>query len=331
MVCAVFANFLNTNLVVGRYATLVAVMALLGYTQCQPALAWFGLGKASQSNPPSASKLVLTTPKAKQAEPRARKINGMTVKLDKPLKRHGNNDVIVTPAIADPAKATSGVSATDAKPVVGNSLNQGLEAYNRGVDLFGQAQQQAERGNVAGQKSLIEAAVDQFKLAIKVQPDFVEALSNIGFAQLTLKQYPKAIQSFNVALAKNPNHLNTLNGLATAYALSNRLPESITTFNKLTTLDPANAQYCFNKGSVLQRAGKLPEAQAAYQQALNIDANDQRSLFNMGTLYENMGKLPEAVTYYKLAKAVAIDTPMGLEALRRLEGLESRLQPTSKL
>jgi tetratricopeptide (TPR) repeat protein len=250
----------------------------------------------------------------------------MTVNLNKPTstKRHRNNEVIVTPAVADPTKAT-----TDPKPV-GNSLNAGLEAYNRGVDLFGQAQQQAERGNSQGQKALIEEALLQFKAAVKLQPDFVEALSNIGFAQLTLKQYPKAIQSFNVALAKNANHLNTLNGLATAYALSNRLPESITTFNKLTTLDPSNAQYCFNKGSVLQRAGKLPEAQAAYQQALNIDANDQRSLFNMGTLYENMGKLPEAVTYYKLAKNVAVDTPMGLEAVRRLEGLDARLQPASK-
>jgi tetratricopeptide (TPR) repeat protein len=207
-----------------------------------------------------------------------------------------------------------------------SALPAGAVDYNKGVELFQIAQIQNEKGNSAGQKQLLKQAIQHFETALKQNSKLVEAQSNIGFAYLTLHDYRKAINAFEKALAINPKHLNTLNGLSTAYAFNDNIDKSIQTFNKLTTLDPGNSQYFFNKGSVLQRAGRIDEARQAYEQALKIHPNDQRTLFNLGTLYENQGKLQEARPYYEKAKGVEIGNTIGLEAMHRLEAIDSALR-----
>lgn len=206
--------------------------------------------------------------------------------------------------------------------------NRAIVEYNKGIELFQIAQLQSEKGNASGQKKLLREAIKHFESAIRINPRLVEAQSNIGFAHLTLHDYGKAIQAFEKALTINPNHLNTLNGLSTAYAFNNKIDRAIQYFDRLTTLDPGNSQYFFNKGSVLQKAGRIEDARIAYEQALKVKPDDQRALFNLGTLYENQGKLEAARPYYEKAKGVEIGNTVGLEAIRRLEAIDSALKQT---
>lgn len=216
-------------------------------------------------------------------------------------------------------------------PQVNQAINDaGIEAYNRGVELFQIAQTQAEKGNINGQKDLLREAIANFELAVEKSPDLVEAQSNIGFAWLTLQKYKKAIKAFEAALNINPNHLNTLNGLSTAYSFKGDTEEALTTFERLTTLDPANPQYFFNKGSILQKEQQFEGAKQAYQEALRLAPQHQRSLFNLATLYENEEQLSAAQGYYQKAKDVNISNPIGLESVHRLEVIEARLAMRQK-
>lgn len=206
---------------------------------------------------------------------------------------------------------------------------QAREAYEQGLEMFKIAQIQAEKGNLNGQRNLLKESIRKFNAALAADPAMIEAQSNIGFAYLTLKQYREAIKAFQKALVMNPNHLNTLNGLATTYALDKNIDESVKTFEKLTTLDPGNSQYFFNFGSVLQKVGRVDEAKDAYLEAIRLEPRDQRSLFNLATLYENLGQLRDAKPYYEQAKSAAIETPIGLEAIRRLEAIDKVLKESS--
>lgn len=228
------------------------------------------------------------------------------------------------------AQATTPLTAQATPPAMDTDLPAGALEYNKGVELFQIAQIQGEKGNTNGQKQLLKEAITHFEAALKQNPKLVEAQSNIGFAQLTMHQYHKAIEAFQKALLINAKHLNTLNGLSTAYAFDGKINEAIKTFNQLTTLDPGNAQYFFNKGSVLQRAGRIDEARVAYEQALKIQPADQRTLFNLGTLYENQGKLEIAKTYYTKAKGVEIGNTIGLEAIQRIEAIDAALKSSQK-
>lgn len=252
---------------------------------------------------------------------------------------------------ADSAKTEDTEADAPKEPAKVEAVDPAQEArdlYEHGLELFRIGQLQAEKGNANGQKSLLKESLKQFEKAIKVEEARlaedgeetdpaeatpktngkvdvrVEAQSNIGFVYLTLRDYKPAIKAFERALQLNPQHLNTLNGLATTYALDNRVEDAILTFDKLTTLDPGNPQFFFNKGSVLQKAGRVEDAKPAYEEAIRLDPNDQRSLFNLATLYENLGQPEDALPLYIKAKSIAIDTPIGLEALHRIESIRAQ-------
>jgi tetratricopeptide (TPR) repeat protein len=238
------------------------------------------------------------------------------------------------PAASTPEKEEAAVDETvvaekDQVDPNADPVTQARELYGEGVDLFKIAQSQADKGNKAGQRQLLKESIRRFESALKLQPSLVEAQSNIGFAYLTMLDYRDAIRAFEKALEIDPNHLNTLNGLATTYAFEKKIESALETFEKLTTLDPGNPQFFFNKGSILQRIGRPEEAQAAYTEALRLDPKDQRTLFNLATLFENQGELQQALTYYTKAKSVAISSPIGLEAVRRLEFIKANMKDAS--
>ena len=211
---------------------------------------------------------------------------------------------------------------SDVGPPPPSPHDQAVDAYNDGLRLFGDAQFNANQGNISGQEKLLKAALKKFQDAADLDPDLVESQSNIGYTYLTLKDYKKAIEAFNAVLAKNPHHLNTLNGLATAYAFDNQIDEAAKTFDTLTLLAPDNPDYLFNYGSVLQKAGRFDAAVAEYERALKVEPHHQRTLFNLATLYQNQGKLDQAREYYEQAKSVDITGTIGLESLSRLKEIE---------
>lgn len=208
-----------------------------------------------------------------------------------------------------------------------------LEIYNAGVEQFQLGELQRSKGNTRGQKTLLEAAIDKFEAALKQDPKLVEAQSNIGFAYLTLGDERRAIDAFEKALTINDKHLNTMNGLGTTYALDNKPEKAADIFRRLAKLDPGNTQVFFNLGSVLHKAGQLEPARSAYTEALAIDPDNQRAMFNLGVLSEAANKPDEARQWYEKAKSAQVDSPVGIEAIRRLRSLDAATaseQPSSK-
>jgi tetratricopeptide (TPR) repeat protein len=228
-------------------------------------------------------------------------------------------------ALADKTCPTA--ATTEVKPVEPPTPEQAaLEAYNTGVRLFRAAQQESSRGELYNQSQLLKEAEACFKKALKLNPKLVEAPSNLGFLYLSQNKNKKAEAAFEQALVLDPKHSVSLNGLATVAALSNNFPKALSTLDALLSSNPTQAQLWFNKGSVLQKFGQWQAAEAAYTKAIELDSTHQASLFNLATLYDNTNQPVLAKRYYELTKHVAIDTPIGLEALRRLEILNT-VQP----
>ncbi|MEB3205907.1 MAG: tetratricopeptide repeat protein [Vampirovibrionales bacterium] len=210
------------------------------------------------------------------------------------------------------------------------NASQAKELYNKGVDAFQLAQFQGSRGNQAGQLNLYKSAEKLFKKALTLDSTLIEAKTNLGYLWLAQERPKKAIVFFQQALATHPNHVSALNGLANAYVLQKQFAQAEATFQQLVKLSPGQADYWFNLGSVLQKDGKPEDARVAYQQALKLEPTHQRTLFNLATLCHNQGQLNDAKRYYEQAKQAGIETPVGLEALRRLRILdksESDAQP----
>jgi Flp pilus assembly protein TadD len=225
------------------------------------------------------------------------------------------------------ASSTTSTTQTPATLPANTPDSPHIVAYNKGVELFQVAQGQAEKGNLGGQKALLQEAMQHFKRSTQLNPEWVTGYSNMGFVELTLGRYKSAVQYFEDALLHDPRHTNSLNGLATTLTLMGKLTEARAISDRLLAQAPDNTQYWFNRGCLEQKAGVFKAAESYYQKALSLTPTDQRVLFNLGTLAQAQGQWPLARQHFSQAKFNGIDTPVGIEAYRRLQQLPEETAP----
>jgi Flp pilus assembly protein TadD len=71
-----------------------------------------------------------------------------------------------------------------------------------------------------------DAAIIQFREALKIQPNFAEACNNLGIALFTKGDRQEAIAQFREALKIKPGYGEARNNLAKALAQSGGLDQS---------------------------------------------------------------------------------------------------------
>ncbi|MHC4238542.1 MAG: tetratricopeptide repeat protein [Planctomycetota bacterium] len=94
-------------------------------------------------------------------------------------------------------------------------------------------------------------AVDSFRTAIRLRPDFMPPYVNIAFAYNALGQNDKAEQSFRKALVLEPNSVVTYLNLGMLLGEQGRVREAADVFHKALLIDPNSAVAAYNLGVIL--------------------------------------------------------------------------------
>ena len=183
---------------------------------------------------------------------------------------------------------------------------------------------------------LSEAAV-QYRRAIKLKPDYVEAHTNLGnvLKELgshrdaaacyervialkpsaeahynlanTLSQLGRldeAVSSYRRALALKPDLVEAHNNLANALVSQGRLDDALIHFQRALALDPNLVEAHVNFGTTLLQQGKLDAAAEELERALGIDGTFADAHTNLGNVYLAQGRLDEAAQCYRQALAL---------------------------
>ena len=137
--------------------------------------------------------------------------------------------------------------------------NQMLEQFPNSVVLY----------NISGASNAglmqFDAAIDSYKQALKIKPDYAEAYYNMGVA-LNDKGDPKAaIESYKQALKIKPDYAEAYN----------------------------------NIGNVLKDQGDLEAAIDSYKQAININPDYAEAYYNLSLLHLLRGNLDEGFKYHE--------------------------------
>ena len=137
--------------------------------------------------------------------------------------------------------------------------NQMLEQFPNSVVLY----------NISGASNAglmqFDAAIDSYKQALKIKPDYAEAYYNMGVA-LNDKGNPKAaIESYKQALKIKPDYAEAYN----------------------------------NIGNVLKDQGDLEAAIDSYKQAININPDYAEAYYNLSLLHLLRGNLDEGFKYHE--------------------------------
>ena len=136
-------------------------------------------------------------------------------------------------------------------------------------------------------------AVFGFKNAIKYNPEFAEAYSNLGSIYIMKGQYEEAEQTLVKAIRLKPDLLDAHKNLAVLYEIMGREDKAVETY--------------FNLALAYQNQGIGDKAIKYYQRTIELKPDFSQALNNMGSLYALKGDREKAISLFKRAVEVNPD------------------------
>ena len=153
-----------------------------------------------------------------------------------------------------------------------------------------------------------EAAEAVFRKIAEAGYEFAEAYNNLGYAKMRLQKYDEAIFELKTALKLNPDFADALNNLGVIYA---KRPATATMglqlLKKAVELQPNNANFHDSLGTCFHTLGFVTEAETEFKTAMLVDRKLVAPVYNMGRLYESNGKETDAIKYYMNAVSMKKD------------------------
>ena len=106
-------------------------------------------------------------------------------------------------------------------------------------------------------QGLLDLAIETYRRAIILQPQFPDAYCNLANALKEKGQVSAAEECYNTALAMCPSHADSLNNLANIKREQGYIDEAMTLYRKALDIYPEFAAAHSNLASVLQQQGKV--------------------------------------------------------------------------
>ena len=160
-----------------------------------------------------------------------------------------------------------------------------------------------------------QAAIDEFKAALALNPDYLAARCNLGRAYIQSNQLQAAIETLEEAVKSHPDYPEALNSLGVAYTKAGRLPEAVDALGIALKLNPNFAAAHANLGAALLESNRAPEAIEHFQQSLTRSPHDPDTRVNLGRALMSVGRTPDAIAEFKAAVAESPRDPVVLNNL----------------
>ena len=152
----------------------------------------------------------------------------------------------------------------------------------------------------------IDEAIRHNTEAVRIKPDYVEAINGLGLALYRAGRINEAIYYYNRALEIDPGiaavHLN----LAAVFVSKGRFAEAVPHYRiALETMDTPRIRS--DLGYALMNLGQFLEAVTEYRKVLLAKPNDPDILNKLGYALAHTGKFDEAILLYNKALQIAPD------------------------
>jgi tetratricopeptide (TPR) repeat protein len=172
------------------------------------------------------------------------------------------------------------------------------------MNSFADAEAHLKLGNNYIESGKYQEAIEEYKQAIKIEPDFAEAHNNLGLAYDKSGKYQEAIEEYKQAIKVKPNFPGAHNNMGIAYGESGKYQEAIKAFNQALKVKPNFPEAYNNLGFAYYKSAKYQEAIKAYKQALKIQPDDAGAHFYLGLSYSMLNDKDSALKEYNILKNI---------------------------
>jgi tetratricopeptide (TPR) repeat protein len=211
-------------------------------------------------------------------------------------------------------------------------VEEAADAKTGGKGKKGKKEKKESGGDEEGGKLAKEVNVREAGTGVtaEMKKQLAVVHNTLGLVELKKKNISPAIQQFKKAVGMNPNFVEARLNLA-ALSLNNRdYATAEENFQAVIQLQPKNYEAAIGLGVALRGNKKIDEAEAQYNNAQKLDPSNPSSYFNLGLLYQDYkdGQKPalhKAQDYYRAFLAHASgSTSDGLkkEAEKRIKDID---------
>jgi Flp pilus assembly protein TadD len=121
-------------------------------------------------------------------------------------------------------------------------------------------------------------AIESFKEAIVMKPDYADAYVNLGNVYYEVGRYTEAADSYREAIRMLPGVPSLYNKLGTILIILGEYKQAINAFDNAVKIDPKNAEAYFNIGIAYLLYGDKSAATNAHKVLKELDIDRARSL-----------------------------------------------------
>jgi tetratricopeptide (TPR) repeat protein len=152
-------------------------------------------------------------------------------------------------------------------------------------------------GRAYGKLGLWPKAIEAFRDAVAIRPDFPEALNNLGWAYTGLDRYAEAIDAYRRAICLKPTLVETYYNLAKAYVGLARTQEMKMSLSR-NALESSVPQAERKTDSVNDNHGYYEKAKQAYLESVRAKPDCAKAYNELGWVYGRLGQWKEAEEAY---------------------------------
>lgn len=160
-----------------------------------------------------------------------------------------------------------------------------------------------------------DAAVSDQEQALILNPDLMEALSEIAAIHTMQGRRARAIARVTAQIGRSPRNALMYDLLGLLQMRQNRLDEAETSFEKAIELSPNVISSYYYLASLYARQKAFDKAIAKFEAALRVNPNSETLYTLKGMIYGQQGKLKEAKDAYERALAVNPGAPVAANNL----------------
>jgi tetratricopeptide (TPR) repeat protein len=186
--------------------------------------------------------------------------------------------------------------------------DRAIESYKKAVEIkpdFHEAWY--NMGNAYSDKKEYDGAIESYKKAVEIKPDFHEAWYNMGNAYSAKKEYDRAIESYKKAVEIKPDYHKAWYNMGITYRAKKEYDRGIESYKKAVEIKPDYHKAWNNMGIAYSDKKEYDRGIESYKKAVEIKPDFHEAWYNMGNAYSAKKEYDRAIEAYK--KAVEFGLP----------------------
>ena len=169
------------------------------------------------------------------------------------------------------------------------------------------------------------AAIDALRHCLSLDPNQVQALTQLGRVFIETGQFGPAETPLRRAVALDPKSATARILLGDALRNLRRLDEAVTSYRDASTADPNSADAAGRLGASLAQLGRSTEAETSLRRAIALNPAQATARYNLAKILLDSRRLDEAAAEIQAALHTRPDYPDARSLLGNLLGLAGRV------